>query len=1106
MLTHLRTQETNERGALMIEAIALLGLMTMMSPMVVKQTADRTSEMEEVTIAGQIKELKDALNNWISANYNQKANEIKDGENEFDDKFTLTANDLAPYLPASSLEYNDGNFSFRGNKLIENFQIGVRAQCTELRRTNGLPCEPGTCFVMNQGTATRGPDGANAKCSRYKMTGMILSDNSTSGEEIDERRAARIASMIGADGGHMRSSRMMDAMEADDTEKKRILGSQGVWEGSLDDFFDVPEGNIQGGRVAATTVYSSGFSGDYLYRKRVDGLPDANSMFTDLDMGGNTECNAEGTCHRINNAGGMEIIGGQLLIRSQNGTAANNARVGSDTDADYAQIALGLQDTHIETTGKIDLQAFNNTSALHLANQGATLQAGSSSMVLNNTNITSTATSGITENVGVNQRTLTTAKAQTSVLNAEQTLENDTFNVSLSDGNDTLSLTTNWLETNAGGFRLGLGDGKDIGEITNNDIEGGGFAVNTNAGESYMALTNEQSKIKVGPDGSYQHITTEMAETSVARNAAWTKLESGQAQTSVSGGDGQTILTGDSATTSVNNAEAFLNRDRANITINDNEERKASISLKGNIAETYINNEGARFALVDTTDTEDYSFMVDLYSSATKMNFNKDGLKLTRQHKAADGTDRDMHNTDSPSIALDVNTGRITGSFFQPGNEIFLDNNQKTYTIQNHRRLTVDDNRDSLTEGKEDLINDFVKDTALVGIDLEATAGAAPYRAHHDRDLKYYDRFRVDPAFISVMNDIKLTSRGGARLSEALPNYILKGIYVLTNSYTAGPWPCTSGRYQPINKDGQAYGSYLEAGGGSCEFDMPYYQPLELGVSSGGYEFNCKEDQPDTQHPITNGGGSCTPNGSSNGNGHVHFSYLNDIYHECEFPAGDDDYECWAHPFMGVVPAPGRTELFVKTVKHGKSGSFNDKINEVVRAQDEGPCPDGYVAVLTITPNIFEFAKVLTYDTTAMLGVEHDVRYNPGYLDYTDQTMRDAAVMIQSPTKVGVQVTQHLAGGAEHEQQLLGWYVAMGTITPTPTGYIWNVGGVPANSWQAVAHTYCYFNPDRFAMPNMRFIQLNDNGEGIDASVGDTNVLITPMDNPLLINKKEAFD
>lgn len=41
-------------------------------------------------------------------------------------------------------------------------------------------------------------------------------------------------------------------------------------------------------------------------------------------------------------------------------------------------------------------------------------------------------------------------------------------------------------------------------------------------------------------------------------------------------------------------------------------------------------------------------------------------------------------------------------------------------------------------------------------------------------DLAANEHFVVDPAYTSTMNDIRLTSRGGARLSDILPNYILK--------------------------------------------------------------------------------------------------------------------------------------------------------------------------------------------------------------------------------------------------------------------------------------------------------------------------------------------
>ena len=46
-----------------------------------------------------------------------------------------------------------------------------------------------------------------------------------------------------------------------------------------------------------------------------------------------------------------------------------------------------------------------------------------------------------------------------------------------------------------------------------------------------------------------------------------------------------------------------------------------------------------------------------------------------------------------------------------------------------------------------------------------------------------YEYFEVNPAYTSVMHDIKLTTRGGARLSDILPDFINKGIYVIDATY-----------------------------------------------------------------------------------------------------------------------------------------------------------------------------------------------------------------------------------------------------------------------------------------------------------------------------------
>ena len=62
--------------------------------------------------------------------------------------------------------------------------------------------------------------------------------------------------------------------------------------------------------------------------------------------------------------------------------------------------------------------------------------------------------------------------------------------------------------------------------------------------------------------------------------------------------------------------------------------------------------------------------------------------------------------------------------------------------------------------------------------------------------------------------------------------------------------------------------------------------------------------------------------------------------------------------------------------------------------------------------------------------------------------------MLQTSTRIGV-VAERINSSDDN-----GWRIAMGTVTPVGAGdYIWNFGGIPANSWSVTAHTYCYFNP-----------------------------------------------
>lgn len=92
-----------------------------------------------------------------------------------------------------------------------------------------------------------------------------------------------------------------------------------------------------------------------------------------------------------------------------------------------------------------------------------------------------------------------------------------------------------------------------------------------------------------------------------------------------------------------------------------------------------------------------------------------------------------------------------------------------------------------------------------------------------------YDTYMVNPAYTSVMNDIKLTTRGGARLSDILPDFINKGIYVAnnTNKETAGN---TNFSYSGYNDSALNYQT-----AGANEWVSPYLGKVPAPQCPPGY-------------------------------------------------------------------------------------------------------------------------------------------------------------------------------------------------------------------------------------------------------------------------------
>lgn len=102
-----------------------------------------------------------------------------------------------------------------------------------------------------------------------------------------------------------------------------------------------------------------------------------------------------------------------------------------------------------------------------------------------------------------------------------------------------------------------------------------------------------------------------------------------------------------------------------------------------------------------------------------------------------------------------------------------------------------------------------------------------PNEVYKDKTIgqgERYDHYMVDPAYTSVMHDIKLTSRGGARLSDILPDFINKGIYVTDNSYGEGTKPRDK-NVTTFNPNDSEYGTK-----GAVEEENAVFASAFLGV------------------------------------------------------------------------------------------------------------------------------------------------------------------------------------------------------------------------------------------------------------------------------------
>lgn len=844
-------KKINQAGSLMIEAIAMLGLISLVTPVVYKKSAERMTELQDINAASHMRMLSSALDAYISDNYDN----LKDGKIKLED---IKFSDLENYLPKGALV--GGTIS---GPLGDKYKLSVQKST---------------------------PEGSDKPI----FTGYVAAD--ITDDKITPQRTSRIATMIGGNGAVV--------------DEEKVYGVQGTWETTpsaigLDGISDNSVVVASQNAVGATAQIDTS---KFLYRVEDD--VENNTMQTNLYMWGNDGAKSiegvrqllighqEGRDGNKKNNQDDDITAdakGYALYVSSKG-AVKNTWLGGSLEA--ARKKLRVTETEfkynpyetVETGGS----AINDNSGLTVNSSGMTFSRTGTKddKFMVDVDTLSYGDGLISADIGKEEsgktRSVSFFKSST------------TTSTTTSSGTTTKTIDTSAATFTEGEARFfGETDGpkvsikKDGTTIRNQlvamnpkniAVAGKETTYTTNAGfGDYYTRIGESAPAK--PNYKVSYSDAKNANILSGRTIA-TQLETGYLKSD--NFDTKSLRAGRSnlndSEDSKDNKETWnLDVDEKGVKIGYRRDENGNISTSDDPNYAYINIAGKQTMSDGMQTALDGNSTKDLNAGSIHMRARfqvqepkKDGVAQFDIGRVAGGVavtvDKGNVNTTvtngninmvsnggAVSISnkkgtLDTSTNETTydeenahlnlrndGNADLQGNEyVFIQTNntgQQGNVVLQNGVLAVSDTRDTshhiddkvassdnataatagvyIRRGSID-VNTFSYDKNKDGEDRAADAGTGyvkadrfvvenvpdvknevsyvrnPNEVYKDKTIgqgERYDHYMVDPAYTSVMHDIKLTSRGGARLSDILPDFINKGIYVTDNSYGEGTKP-----------------------------------------------------------------------------------------------------------------------------------------------------------------------------------------------------------------------------------------------------------------------------------------------------------------------------
>lgn len=208
-------QPQQQKGSLLVEVLAVLGLIALITPLLYQQINRRNEEIGNINIATEIRAIKDAVAAYIQANEIGLTDDCNamwsNGNRDLSRTSSGPANcgtidfsNIGDYTTVSEAAVNAYNIRLYGYWVDSGFENWVG--CDACLDANPSCCPDNLC---NIGTCAACSSACAAKYT--PVIYGVISEESAGGKTL--RRSARIASLIGLDGGVMTGNNIIEGMD-----------------------------------------------------------------------------------------------------------------------------------------------------------------------------------------------------------------------------------------------------------------------------------------------------------------------------------------------------------------------------------------------------------------------------------------------------------------------------------------------------------------------------------------------------------------------------------------------------------------------------------------------------------------------------------------------------------------------------------------------------------------------------------------------------------------------------------------------------------------------------------------------------------------------------